>query len=113
VYRPGRFREPPAKSSIAFEQRTPSHGFHSVIVKDQIPGTSMISFVKGKTEISLNFPNCIVAAGQLFFMKLRQLLIPVRRKFGSFDQLGLQVLVPFFRDRAALFFPRRLVLTAA
>ena len=22
-----------------------------------IPGTSMISFVKGKTEISLNFPN--------------------------------------------------------
>ncbi|MBK5274969.1 MAG: restriction endonuclease [Desulfuromonadales bacterium] len=25
---------------------------------ERIPGTSMISFVKGKTEISLNFPNC-------------------------------------------------------
>jgi hypothetical protein len=37
-----------------------------------------------------------VAASQLFFMKLRQLPVPVGGKFSGLDQFGLQVFVPLF-----------------
>ena len=55
----------------------------------------------------------LVAASQLFFMKQRQFLVPIRHKFSGLDQLCLQVFVALFGYGSALFFACRFVLCAA
>jgi hypothetical protein len=49
---------PPAGGGTGGDSTTPTFTLN----KSEIPGTSMISFVKGKTEISLNFHSAMPGA---------------------------------------------------
>jgi hypothetical protein len=75
----------------------PVHGKH---VLDQFAGYHKSSAV-------------LVASSKLFLMQQRQLLIPMRRKFGGFNKFGLQVFVAFFGDGATLLFASGFMLAAA